>query len=122
VSNTILVLLAVAAVMPTHDALTNALNRAAFEQELETVLDGREPGDRAVALAMIDVDEFKRINETHGHGAGDYVLRELTSAAASARRGRGRFDRLGGDEFVALMPIASTAAGQPAIDRFHQDL
>jgi diguanylate cyclase (GGDEF)-like protein len=122
VSNTILVLLAVAAVMPTHDALTNALNRAAFEQELETVLDGREPGDRAVALAMIDVDEFKRINETHGHGAGDYVLRELTSAAAGARRGRGRVDRLGGDEFAALMPIASTAAGQPAIDRFHQDL
>ena len=109
-------------VRATHDALTNALNRAAFERELETLLDGREPGDRAVALAMIDVDDFKRINDTHGHGAGDHVLRELTAAATNALHGRGRLYRLGGDEFAALMPIASTAAGRPAIERFHQDL
>lgn len=109
-------------VRATHDALTNALNRAAFERELETLLDGREPGDRGVALVMIDVDDFKRINDTHGHGAGDHVLRELTAAATSALHGRGRLYRLGGDEFAALMPIASTAAGRPAIERFHQDL
>ncbi|WP_187278635.1 GGDEF domain-containing protein [Methylobacterium sp. WL64] len=109
-------------VRATHDALTNALNRAAFERELETLLDGREPGDHAVALAMIDVDDFKRINDTHGHGAGDHALRELTAAATSALHGRGRLYRLGGDEFAALMPIASTAAGQPAIERFHQNL
>ncbi|SFM48508.1 GGDEF domain-containing protein [Methylobacterium pseudosasicola] len=109
-------------VRATHDALTNALNRAAFDRELETLLDAREPGDRAVALAMIDVDDFKRINDTHGHGVGDHVLRELTAAATSALHGRGRLFRLAGDEFAALIPIASTAAGRPTIERFHQEL
>lgn len=109
-------------VRATHDALTAALNRAAFERELETQLVAHGAGDRAVALGMIDVDDFKRINDTHGHSAGDHVLRELTTAATSALDGRGRLFRTGGDEFAVLMPVASVAAGRPAIERLHQNL
>ncbi|MDP4027171.1 GGDEF domain-containing protein [Methylobacterium sp. NEAU 140] len=109
-------------VRATHDALTGALNRAAFERELETLLGSIEDGERAVVLAMIDVDDFKRINDRHGHRAGDYLLRELTAAAAGTLDGRGRLYRIGGDEFAALMPVASIAAGQPAIEQLHEDL
>ena len=103
-------------VRATHDALTGALNRSAFERELETLLDGRKPGDRAVALAMIDVDDFKRINDAHGHSAGDHVLRELTTAATSALNGRGWLYRCGGDEFAAVITCCFYR-GRPASDR-----
>ena len=109
-------------VRATHDALTAALNRAAFERELETRLNAHEAGDRAVAMAMIDVDDFKRINDAHGHSAGDHVLRELTAAATSALDGRGWLYRIGGDEFAAVMPVASIAAGRLAIEHLHQNL
>ena len=109
-------------VRATHDGLTGALNRSAFERELETRLNAHEAGDRAVALVIIDVDDFKRINDTRGHSAGDHVLRELTTAATSILDGRGLLYRTGGDEFAVLMPVASIAAGRPAIERLHQNL
>jgi diguanylate cyclase (GGDEF)-like protein len=68
------------------------------------------------------VDDFKRINDAHGHGAGDHVLRGLTASATSALHGRGHLYRIGGDEFAALMPVTSIAAGRSAIEHLHGEL
>ena len=106
----------------THDALTGTLNRAAFEREMENLLGGQQAGERAIGLALIDLDDFKRVNDTHGHGAGDHVLGALTAAATTALDGRGHLFRIGGDEFAVLLPLASIAMGRPAIERLHEDV
>lgn len=109
-------------VRASRDGLTGALNRATFERQAKAMLSGHKAAGSALALALIDVDDFKRINDAHGHGAGDHVLRALTAAATSALDGRSILARLGGDEFAVLMPIASITEGEGAVERLHRDL
>jgi diguanylate cyclase (GGDEF)-like protein len=109
-------------VRATHDPLTGALNRTAFDREIETLLGSHEAGADAIALAMIDVDDFKRINDTHGHAAGDHVLRVLTASATRALGGTGHVYRLGGDEFAVVLPLMSILEAHHAIERVHRTL
>lgn len=106
----------------THDPLTGALNRAAFDRKIEALLDGHAAGTDVVGLAMLDVDDFKRINDIHGHAAGDHVLRTLTNCATQALDGRGHLYRLGGDEFAIVMPLASISADHRPIEQVHRVL
>jgi diguanylate cyclase (GGDEF)-like protein/PAS domain S-box-containing protein len=86
----------------SHDALTGLHNRRAFEQRLAGALRGLARGGEARALLYIDLDQFKLVNDTCGHSAGDKLLQEI---AAIMRRnaGDGFLARLGGDEFGLLL-------------------
>jgi diguanylate cyclase (GGDEF)-like protein len=87
-----------------HDRLTGLLNRAAFEDRLREEASRALRFGRTFAVAILDVDLFKRINDSHGHAAGDAVLQQL---AAVLRRGNRTADilaRWGGEEFVFLLP------------------
>jgi diguanylate cyclase (GGDEF)-like protein/putative nucleotidyltransferase with HDIG domain len=89
------------------DPLTGLGNPRAFDEELQRELETARAEGRQLALCMIDVDDFKRINDTHGHATGDSVLAEI---AARLRRSGETF-RLGGDEFALVLPGCDTEAG-----------
>lgn len=87
----------------THDCLTNLVNRQEFEQRLSRVLDSIHDGEAKHALCYLDLDQFKIINDTCGHAAGDELLRQISSMFLEQVRNRDTLGRIGGDEFVVLM-------------------
>jgi len=92
------------------DSLTDVLNRRAFEEVVAKEIDRMERGSGALVLATFDLDDFKAMNDTHGHGAGDRVLREVGRVLKENLRQHDISARLGGDEFALLLPM--TTAGQ----------
>ncbi|WP_162301411.1 GGDEF domain-containing protein [Cognatilysobacter segetis] len=85
------------------DALTGLPNRAAFETQLEAVCAAHEGQPHRFGLLFLDLDDFKQINDTHGHAMGDEVLRATASALRETLRDTDVVARLGGDEFVVLL-------------------
>lgn len=85
------------------DNLTSILSRARFDEDARTSLEVALRSDGAVALIYIDLDFFKDINDRHGHGAGDIVLREVTQRMGDRLRTSDLLGRRGGDEFVILL-------------------
>jgi diguanylate cyclase (GGDEF)-like protein/PAS domain S-box-containing protein len=91
-----------------HDMLTGLTNRAAFEERLQTVLEQQQHDNVEYALCYIDLDQFKVINDTCGHSAGDQLLRQVKNIMLSKiRRHRDTLARFGGDEFVLLLEECS---------------
>lgn len=91
----------------SHDSLTNLINRREFEWRFQQVMErSRDPDDRHV-LCFLDLDQFKIINDTCGHMAGDELLRQVATLLAGLMRTRDTLARIGGDEFVVLMEHAS---------------
>jgi diguanylate cyclase (GGDEF)-like protein/PAS domain S-box-containing protein len=86
----------------SHDALTELYNRREFERRVQIVLRGTARGARPAALLYIDLDQFKLINDTSGHLAGDQLLSQLGLAMADQLRSGDILARLGGDEFGVL--------------------
>ena len=94
-----------------EDPLTGLANRRSWDERLEEEMERARRAGTALSLAMIDLDDFKAINDNHGHKAGDLLLRELSAAWQGVVRGSGDFlARLGGDEFGLLAP-GSEATG-----------
>jgi diguanylate cyclase (GGDEF)-like protein len=89
--------------MATHDTLTSLPNRALFNETLIHAIGQAERHDRALALFFMDLDRFKNINDTLGHGVGDKVLQEAARRLTGAVRTSDLVARLGGDEFVLLV-------------------
>ena len=87
----------------THDALTGLINRSEFERQLEDLLDSAASQHREHALLYLDLDQFKVVNDTCGHSAGDELLRQLTAQIQAKVRDSDTFARLGGDEFGILL-------------------
>lgn len=98
------------------DPLTGLPNHSAFHTDLAALVDavahGRagEERDDVAAVLMIDLDDFKAVNDTAGHLAGDQVLRAVATAMDQGLRGGDRLYRVGGDEFAALLPQTSRGA------------
>lgn len=90
------------AYLATHDALTSLANRALIGQTLERMLACAGKTRSEVAVLFIDLDNFKVVNDTYGHEAGDEVLVAIANRLAEAAGGDGTLGRLGGDEFVVL--------------------
>jgi len=88
------------------DALTGLLNHRKFHQKIREVIDEAAQTNEAVSLVMIDVDNFKHVNDSLGHLKGDEVLRELSSTIAETA-GQDSAYRYGGDEFAVLLPDSS---------------
>ena len=91
----------------THDALTGLINRPEFEKRLERVLITARMDDSLHAFCFLDLDQFKVVNDTSGHVAGDQLLRQLGSLLRDNLRQRDTIARLGGDEFGILMEHCS---------------
>jgi diguanylate cyclase (GGDEF)-like protein len=83
-----------------HDALTGVLNRRALDERHAHERGGELP----LALVLLDLDHFKRINDTHGHAIGDAVLRDFAAALRTGLRASDALFRIGGEEFALLMP------------------
>ncbi len=94
----------------TEDALTGVTNRVIFDGLLGRALAERRRGGGDVLVAVIDVDDFKTINDTHGHGVGDAALRWIGARLSELVRPQGTVGRLGGDEFAVLARISRTDA------------
>ena len=103
--------------MAETDALTGAANRRAFMQYLDVVTDRARRDDGEASVVMVDLDHFKRINDTHGHAAGDRVLIETVRAIQACLRERDMLGRLGGEEFAVILPGAPDAAAIGAAER-----
>jgi diguanylate cyclase (GGDEF)-like protein len=93
-----------------HDSLTGLPNRALLEDRLEASLAQASRDGRRVGLLFCDVNRFKRINDSLGHGAGDSVLRHVADQLQTAVRSSDTVARYSGDEFVILLPDLETAS------------
>lgn len=86
----------------THDALTGLYNRRKFEEKVILAIQDAQNGEANHALCYLDLDRFKNVNDTCGHGAGDELLRQITKVLQDKIRDADIFARLGGDEFGIL--------------------
>lgn len=87
----------------THDPLTGLVNRVEFEDRLENSIKSAKEFDNTHALLFLDLDQFKIVNDSAGHVAGDELLKQVSSLLANQLRGRDTLGRLGGDEFSVLL-------------------
>ena len=90
--------------LASTDSLTGVLNRRAFMESAQSVFDLAQRYRRPLSLLMIDVDHFKRINDTFGHQSGDLVLIRLSEMMNKCLRGTDIIGRVGGEEFAVILP------------------
>lgn len=99
------------------DQLTGSLSRRGFMAAVDREIARCRRYARPVTLAVLDVDHFKRVNDTHGHPAGDAVLRQLVGRCTSMLRPVDLVGRLGGEEFALLLPETGISAAALTIER-----
>lgn len=100
-----------------RDGLTGLLNRRAFDEAIGDSFARMERLDERLAVLSIDLDHFKVVNDTHGHAAGDEVIRTLTRVVLANLRKIDRMFRVGGEEFIVTLPGADSTAAQSAAER-----
>lgn len=106
--------------MAETDALTGAANRRAFMQYLDTLVDRARRQDAPLAAVMVDLDHFKRTNDTYGHAVGDKVLVQTVRQVQSCLRDCDMLGRLGGEEFAVVLPGATAASAVAAAERIRE--
>ena len=106
----------------SHDALTGLINRREFEQRLERALASAQQQGREHVVCYMDLDQFKVINDTCGHAAGDELLRQLAILLKSKLRERDTLARLGGDEFALLLENCSVQDALEVADLFRAEV
>ena len=108
--------------LASHDSLTGALNRGAFEQRLDAELARASRNRTDLSLVIFDVDHFKRLNDSFGHAAGDAALRAIGDIVATGMRRSDVFGRLGGEEFGLLLPDTGIAGAAAVADKLRLNL
>jgi len=98
--------------LANHDPLTGLVNRRRFEEELAARLAESQRYGTSGALLALDLDEFKPINDTHGHAAGDLVLRAVAEVLKTVTRATDLAARIGGDEFAVLLNHTNAAGAE----------
>ncbi len=105
-----------------HDPLTGALNRKGLDEVIEREVSSARRKLRPLCLALLDIDNFKKINDTLGHSVGDAALAHLASVTRENLRPQDTLARYGGEEFVVLLPDTTMDAGVEAMTRLQREL
>jgi len=106
--------------LSTRDRFTGLLNRAVFNEQLEReVAFSRREGER-FAVAMADIDHFKRFNDTYGHAGGDEALRLVAATLRNTCRESDVVARYGGEEFALILPAVRSGKAQDLLERFRR--
>lgn len=100
-----------------HDPLTGLPNREYYNERANYEYQRWQRYDRPLTIAVFDIDHFKKINDTHGHQAGDKVLKVIGQSVVKRLREVDFFCRFGGEEFVALMPETNLEEALPVLDK-----
>jgi len=103
-----------------HDMLTGVLNRRAILARLRTAFLGAREKNRPLSVLFLDLDHFKRVNDSYGHRAGDECLRGVIAPIASELRQGDALGRYGGEEFLVVLPGASVANAEGVAERIRQ--
>ncbi|MGM0693288.1 MAG: diguanylate cyclase domain-containing protein [Pseudomonadota bacterium] len=103
--------------LASTDPLTGAANRRHLEQQLTKEMARAERNGSSLGLAFLDLDCFKRFNDTHGHSAGDALLQELVAGWQDTLRAQDLLARFGGEEFVVLLPDTATSRCLVVLER-----
>jgi len=106
--------------MASFDSLTNLWNRGKIFEFFEEELERSSRDNRSLGAIIIDVDNFKKINDTHGHCAGDTVLCEVASRLRNSIRRYDKIGRFGGDEMLVILPNCSKENVQNIAERLRQ--
>lgn len=106
----------------SHDLLTGVLNRKGLMEVVEREIARGERMGVDVCLAVLDIDDFKRLNDTYGHLTGDAALKHLADVARKALRPQDAVARFGGEEFVVVLPDTSTDEAVEVITRLQREL
>jgi len=104
------------------DAITGLPNMRAFYELVKLSTTSCIQHARPLTLAFIDIDNFKCVNDRHGHARGDALLLEVAAALRAMVRATDHVARIGGDEFVICMPETSDTQARPLLERLHADL
>jgi diguanylate cyclase len=105
-----------------HDPLTGALNRQGLDEALERELSKVRRQDTPLCMALLDIDNFKALNDKLGHATGDAALAHLATVAREAMRPQDTLARYGGEEFVLLLPDTLLDNGIEAMTRLQREL
>ena len=108
--------------MAITDSLTGLYNRHYLDRHLAAMLERSRGDGRPLAVAIIDIDFFKSVNDTHGHVAGDQVLRELARRLENSIRASDLAARLGGEEFVVVMSDTNMDTARAITARLCRDI
>lgn len=100
-----------------HDALTGLANRRAFKRFLDLEIERTRRGRTALSLAIMDLDDFKRINDEHGHPVGDEVLVRVGRIISAEKRRYDQAARIGGEEFALVVPGAGQVRTRAMVER-----
>ncbi|HEV3497452.1 MAG TPA: GGDEF domain-containing protein, partial [Actinomycetes bacterium] len=100
-----------------HDSLTGVANRRAWDRALPVEMDRARRAGAPLAVALLDLDHFKRFNDQYGHQAGDQLLRSATAVWQSLLRSSDLLARYGGEEFAVLLPNSTLGQAVEIIDR-----
>ncbi len=106
----------------SRDQLTGLLNRHAFRERCNALLNQLVADKKSASLLMIDIDHFKSVNDTYGHAAGDEALRNFSKVARGCLRNSDVFGRLGGEEFAVLLPDCQRVDAQMVAERIRQTI
>ena len=104
------------------DPLTGAFNRRAFERRLVDERARAERYKHTYSLALIDIDHFKQVNDTYGHGVGDEALKCLVQTVENTIRKTDVLGRMGGEEFAILLPATDPIKALPMLDRVREEI
>jgi diguanylate cyclase (GGDEF)-like protein len=109
-------------VQATHDGLTGMLNRVAILNVVDEEIERARRGGKSLVLALVDLDHFKRVNDSRGHLAGDKALREFAAAIHRAIRAYDHCGRYGGEEFLIVLPDMPLEAAEQRLGILHNSI
>ena len=105
-----------------HDPLTGALNRKGMDEALDRELSNVRRKETPLSISLLDIDNFKKLNDAKGHATGDQALAHLAAVARECMRPQDTLARYGGEEFVILMPDTPLDRGVEAMTRLQREL